>query len=501
MTARLSLVGLLGTLVWLWIGGGGVPGTAGLVLSLGAGFLAHRSRVPLLREAAALPPALALAARLGAHAAHPAPPRLLLSLALLAIGALALAVALQPLAGRWRVLRPLVGLTLAAVVGCLLVAGLERLVRWRAPLDPYAFEPDPHSPEPRAYGPDPELGLALRPGFRGRFVHPEYGGESIAINADGFRGDDWPREVDPDDFGILMLGDSTLFGLGVEAAETIPARLEAELARAWPAARVHAYNAGVPGFGPRHALVVARRLLARLRPRVCVLVSYDGNDLEDGRRQFLATREAGLHAEVLPSEALLASGGFRPPDFLRESVETTPPLWTRHYWLRFSALFRDLDHRVADSIVALGWMPVGVATNNGFVRAMARTPDPGIVDELELAGRALGELAELCRAQGCAPVLVRLPGTAQAEPSSFRGMLERLGQDPALFDRARPGSELLARGREAGMLTLDLLPVLEVPEGRISPFYFREGHPNRRGNARIAEALARLLDARDPGRR
>jgi len=496
---RLVLVSGLVVVAWGLLGPGRAPWLAVLALALVSAAAGQRGSARI-REATALLPVLVLWARLVPHVAYPAPPRLLHSLAALTVGFLALALALARFASAVRALRVVVGLSLSLALTGLLGAVLEVVQRWRVPLDTYALVPEEGSPLANAYAPDPELDWVLQPGFRGHFAHPEFHHERIEINADGFRDAPWPEPeaaAGNETAGILMLGDSTLFGLGVDREETIPALLQGLLQRLFqeehPERAPRVYNSGVPGYGPRHERLLAERLLTRLHPRLCVQVFYDGNDLEDCRLQFSRSRGAGVHQELLPSERLVAEGDLEIPDFVKSSQEKTPALWSRVYWWRYSAFYRELERRVADTFVSLGWMPVGVATNNGFLRAMQLEPDPGIRDELALAFEAVREVASLCEHQGIPFLFVRLPGALQAEPTSLRLVLERLGQEPRLFDRRRPGSLVLEEARKAGAHTLDLLPLLEVGENSISPFYFREGHPNRDGNARIARALLECI--------
>ena len=97
------------------------------------------------------------------------------------------------------------------------------------PRDPYEVVAIEGSGAETLYQPDPSLVRVHRPGFRGRFTHPEYRGELLEINADGFRDEAWPAEAIAGETRILFLGDSTLVGLGVSGDETIPSRVSAAL--------------------------------------------------------------------------------------------------------------------------------------------------------------------------------------------------------------------------------------------------------------------------------
>lgn len=89
---------------------------------------------------------------------------------------------------------------------------------------------------------DDELGWRLRPGASG--VHrSRYFRVTYAINAIGFRDPERSAAKDPATRRILLLGDSQVFGWGVEEGERFSAGIE----RREPTLAV--WNLGVPGYG------------------------------------------------------------------------------------------------------------------------------------------------------------------------------------------------------------------------------------------------------------
>lgn len=132
-------------------------------------------------------------------------------------------------------------------------------------------------PHINVYEADPELGLRLRPGAAQRYkLHGE--ASDIAINAAGFRGADW-GPVDPAREEWLVVGDSQVFGLGVEGDQSISAQLQAALSSARPGLVVH--NGGVPTYGPAEYAAVAGRV-ARERglQRVIFVINFSNDPFE-----------------------------------------------------------------------------------------------------------------------------------------------------------------------------------------------------------------------------
>lgn len=496
---RLFVACAIALAVWVGVGRLSAASWAALSVCFGSGIALAISRRPKWAELAPIPVILFNLAVLVSYVAWPHPPepyRALLSIGATAVG---LHLALAPLGRRSTTWRVLARLALSLAVLAFSFAAAARITEQRLPVEPYALRTDDAGAPQRYMIRDPLLGNVLRPGYRGRFVHPEYGGELVEINPDGFRGADWPMEPDPGALRVLLLGDSSVFGMGTNEEQTISAHLERLLEDLHPSGEPRVFNLGVPGYGPRHVRILLERHAARLGPRLALVLFQDSNDLEDCRQQFVAARNLGLHAERLRSEELHDGRSFSPPDLLsRPDARETPPLWSRVYWVRYTTLGRNLDREIARRLVRLGWAQLSYSYNHEFLRAMRREPDLEVQEDLRLALEAVRAIEEDCARQGIVLGLIRLPGLVQCEPDALRGLLESIGQDPTEFDRRLPGSTVVADANRRGIPTLDLLPLLEVGERQLSPCFYREGHPNPTGNLRIAQAIQRWIreDAR-----
>lgn len=124
-------------------------------------------------------------------------------------------------------------------------------------------------PHLNVYVADPDLGVRLAPGGREKI---SFGGNPIThvrINREGFRGEDWPAAGKDD---VLVVGDSQVFGLGVEEDQTFSAGLASQLHRT-------VINAGVPTYGPDEYRAVIAEQLAKRHPRTVVLTINLVNDL------------------------------------------------------------------------------------------------------------------------------------------------------------------------------------------------------------------------------
>lgn len=157
-------------------------------------------------------------------------------------------------------MRRLLFATLKVCLGLFLgLAIAEAVFRWR---DDGAF------PHVNLYLPDAELGTTLEPFTTQRLAFTGNPATTLRINSKGFRGGEWPEPVPGE---LIVVGDSQVFGLGVEEADTFPAQLAKATGR-------QVLNAGVPTYGPFEYLAVARRLQAERPGAKIVFVFNVAND-------------------------------------------------------------------------------------------------------------------------------------------------------------------------------------------------------------------------------
>lgn len=194
--------------------------------------------------------------------------------------------------------------TQRAVLVCgsvLLAAGLvelaTRLGRWHFPA---IARPDQRDNGLWVY--DASKGWFHQPGSRGRVFlgGPDRG--LVRINGLGLRG---PEVRLPKPAGlrrVLVLGDSYVFGVGVDEEHAFAARLAARLARG--GARIEVVNAGVMGYSNDQQLVLLEELGARLAPDVVVLVMCD-NDFEGNGESFAYQQYYKPWFELAPDGALV----------------------------------------------------------------------------------------------------------------------------------------------------------------------------------------------------
>jgi len=263
--------------------------------------------------------------------------------------------------------------------------------------------------------------------------------------------EDWERA------DVLLLGDSMVYGHGVEEPETFASRLRAETGR-------RVVNAGQTDSSAVEYLAKVQSFLPLLHPKVVVIFLYR-NDLGDIRRartsdQVRALIEHGVAPEArtyTPAELFeKANPGLGVGGFLLERSQVARVV--RYCWLR-------ITHR-----------------RTGELRDRRRYVNSSDADALAYQRAALQKMLESARATGSKLVLGYMPTSAIP--------------DSAVEQRARRvRTETQALAERFGLPFFDPSPALVRADGHSDPAAFLDGdwHLNAEGHRRLAHALAEFL--------
>ena len=119
--------------------------------------------------------------------------------------------------------------------------------------------------------PDPDIPYVLKPNLRGFFA-----GHALRTNSFGMRGGDIAVEKPANTLRILGLGDSVMFGWGLDYEDSIMPVLARKL-RDRLGVNVEALNTSVPSYNTHVEAEVYRRLGRKFKPDIVVLL-FVGND-------------------------------------------------------------------------------------------------------------------------------------------------------------------------------------------------------------------------------
>ena len=237
---------------------------------------------------------------------------------------------------------------------------------------------------------------------------------------------------------LLLLGDSFVFGYGVNVEERLDAHLRARCGG--PQGPLRVINAGVPGWGTRNETQFARDHFEDFKPD-CVLLVFCGNDPDN---------DLGLQLPVLANE---------------ESTFYLPKLWLRQHVHAYRWLLGQ-------------WAGIRHARR---VAKEARQVPPTAIDPL--SGSAISPEA-WDRTLG----LIRA-FHADFQASKPGGLLVLAAADP---DHAETRAHLGSLDNGGTLRYLDLAAAFAelAPEARVTPW---DRHWSPAAHRRAAEALATLL--------
>lgn len=272
----------------------------------------------------------------------------------------------------------------------------------------------------------PGLPYELSPGFEGRHL-----GVEVRVNSAGMRDDEVLAGDDPDRVRIVVLGDSTTFGFGVENDETYSAVLEGFLnERGRDGLAYEVLNMGVSGYSTLNEAVVLESKALDFEPDL-VVVGYNLNDPD---------------VELLqPLQRAFSDQAW----------------WERtHVWQKL--VQADFARRVRE---------LGGGDRLKFAHAPGEANWRSVLEGFERMA-AVGRRESL-------PILVVIwpSGIASESWESYR--------------YAPLHEQVSAAAEDAGLEVMDLWPVFSDLDAKGLPYLLPDSHPNPKGHVMGAHAIGR----------
>lgn len=367
------------------------------------------------------------------------------------------------------------GFVLSAVL--LLLFVLECGFRTMVPLQLYEIIPDDPREGPCLSRSD-EGRLIAKPGFQGRFMHPEFPGVRVEINEFGLRdGLDEAVPPAPGDAVVLVLGDSVAFGTGVSLEETFHEVLE-RYSEKIVSRPLRVYSGALPGYDQFKELQMLNELAPKLRPDVVIVALYEGNDFFDNL--ISEARSEGLLAEREKDK----EGGEADEVLLVDYLKGVTRL---SFWLGSSAMLQKLRP-------GLEILPRKTPTNRHLDQMMLRDMPNHIAMARDRALFWLARIRERCQEAGADLIVMVIPAVIQASPDRFELYRSRKGsRSRDRYDRTSFHDGFVTNLEEQGFVFLDMMEPLESREAKGEPCYYQEGHWNTAGHACASECLVPLL--------
>lgn len=359
---------------------------------------------------------------------------------------------------------------------------------------------------------DPLLGWSKVPNLRGTYVP---GDDTVeTFNSRGLRGPEYPYAKPPDEYRILVLGDSFAEGRLVAfedmASEVLGRRLNATSS----APRYEVISAGSGGYSTDQALLFFMTEGRKYAPDLTVLMLYENdvwyNAQPKAWRGFkpffrLEGDELVLSGVPVPRKGVRFDRAGGSPSRL-PSVARRLESWVSAR----SALYQFLGEAVAGLPPAGRLLGVGVAPAASTAAAPGSTPVP---DEFRVWRRTydrdvrrawrvtealLRELQRQTREIGSELVVLYVPTAAEIHPQRWEATKQKYGLSEDGWDITRLERELAARCRRNAIHFVNPAPAFRAAAARSwfarTPLYFElDPHWTPEGHRLAADVLVEYL--------
>jgi len=328
---------------------------------------------------------------------------------------------------------------------------------------------------------DPEVGVRLRPGASARFKTTEFETD-IVINASGVRDD----EIGPKPAGerrIVVLGDSIVLSVQVQAAETFCARLQERLNAQRPAGGpvYRVINAGVQGYGPVEELGFFDHVANRFEADVVLVAVYVGNDAMEA----YDSGDAVLPRS--PSERASSSG---PP---AATTKPSPwPLWMRRL-VRRSMVLQTVRLR---TLTLLERYSSARPIDRALTMYLPVVP-PDMERGLAVTRECVRRIAVSAAARGARTGIVLVPARFQVDDENYESLKAIVADSGERLLRDAATARFLSTLGGLGLPLIDTLPALRDANARARVFMRSTAHFTKDGHEAMAGVLAGFL--RDSG--
>lgn len=286
----------------------------------------------------------------------------------------------------------------------------------------------------------------------------------IATNALGFRDDEWVPAAEVVPGRVLLLGDSQMFGYGVDVGDGVASQLELELGG-------EVLNAAVPTWGPGEYVAALRELGPVYRPETVVFVANLANDWFEAK-QPNTTRTT-------------ARDGWASHRVAEQEPATDFP--GRRFLMGRSHLVFAIRELLADRE---GLPPYAAASAQRLVNDLKwlRQPHEGYRSRVS---PHLAAAKEACEALGCTVVAVSLPMDVQVDEAEWA----KYDTEPLPASEIAALHELtrafMADARDLGVRAVDLRPLLVAHSPGL--FLPDDYHLSPQGHQVLAKALAAVI--------
>jgi lysophospholipase L1-like esterase len=332
---------------------------------------------------------------------------------------------------------------------------------------------------------DSEMGgYRLKPGATAHFKTTEFETD-IAINSSGVRDSEIPAKP-VSERRIVVLGDSLVLSVQVDAQETFCALLQKRLNAASkpgePAWRV--INAGVQGYGPVEELEFYQHVARRFQPDIVLVALFVGNDAMEAGDTAGKLASEGNESAGAPAAAPASPG----PQLDAVKRPSRWPLWLRRLTRR-TMVTQIVRMRAVTLLERFGdARPIDRALTM-YLPAMP----PDMARGLDVTREAVRRLAALAAEDGARTGIILVPARFQVADDDFGYLAEAVEQTGSTLVRDAGTDRFRQAMAPLALPIMDALPVLRNDPRNQQLFFKSTAHFTVTGHEAMAAGLESFL--------
>lgn len=357
------------------------------------------------------------------------------------------------------------------------------------------LEPKPMRLDHRGfYTYDPLLGWKMKPNARRVNVTEEFRATEVT-NSKGIRGGEYSYEKRPNEYRLLILGDSFAEGYTVDFENLFSEVLKFSLNSRSKGTYYEVINAGTVGYSTDQELLFYQTMGREYAPDLVVLMFYENDPADNTSRNEIYGKFKPLFG--IENERLVLSRS-PPPGTVPPEVKIEAPPFDMHQWLtKHSRVLRTVE----TGLTEMGLMVHRAPRKENVpypLRFLSKEPTPEISHAWKITEMILMELKNSVEASGASLVAYYVPSSYTLDRDLWKATKQQFEMSGNRWNPHQVESEFRricdkhsipcmggAREFEQGAKTLGTKAA--------SFYHLRDGHWNSPGHRFVGEMMANSL--------
>lgn len=325
---------------------------------------------------------------------------------------------------------------------------------------------------------DPDKVFEHKPGIASILKRQEFE-THVQISSQGLRDRDYPLEKPLNITRIAMIGDSFVFGFGVELNESITKLVERKLNAGGKHTEV--MNFGVSAYGTEQEYITLKNDVLQFDPDI-VVIGFFPNDIKENVKFNLFDYGNGTLAEGKKHPVTL-------PQKIRNMVS-----WHSHLYSLFYFSVME-NQKLASVLIKMHIInkPFVDPSQDFNVLLYSKEETPEFSLAMEKTEALLAEMSQTLKKGKIGFVVLLIPTREQVDPWKFSGFAKKNNLKEGNLNTTKVQQSLTPFLKKEGAIVVDPLSEFRSQNQNNSFYFTIDGHWNERGNELAATILAREL--------